>query len=126
MNDSVTGAAHGASAESPICTLCLRVSVAYSSSLHAWRLAMLRLAAFVTAVLSLSSSLAFAGPWDRADTHTVRNDAELRSALRERIPPGATLLIAPGKYTGGIEINSARGAEGKPIVIAAADPKQPP
>ena len=40
--------------------------------------------------------------------------------------PGDTILLAPGKYDGGLSFSNLQGDEGKPIVIAAADPKDPP
>ena len=74
----------------------------------------------------LLNAAATAGPWDRTDTVTVTNDQELREVTSQRIPPGATLLIAPGNYKGDLSLHEPRGTEGKPITIAAADPKRPP
>lgn len=69
---------------------------------------------------------AVADPPASTDRVIVSTDAELRKTLAGGLPPGATLLIAPGRYTGGLSMEGARGTEGKPIVIGAADPKNPP
>lgn len=49
----------------------------------------------------------------------------LRQALAHA-QPGTTVLLAPGDYAGGFEIKDIRGTAGKPIVVAGADPKNPP
>jgi hypothetical protein len=54
----------------------------------------------------------------------VASTAELRAALA-KAKPGATLLLAPGDYEG-FAVQEVRGAEGKPIVVRAEDPKAPP
>ena len=51
-------------------------------------------------------------------------DALLRAARDSK--PGTKILIAPGNYRGGIVVNNLRGEKGKPIILAAADPKNPP
>jgi hypothetical protein len=56
---------------------------------------------------------------------TVPTARELRDAAA-RAKPGATLLVAPGDYDGGLHLSDLKGAPGKPIVIAGADPKNPP
>jgi len=56
---------------------------------------------------------------------TVKDDATLRRALASA-GPGTTILIAPGTYRGGLTAAGLAGKKGKPIVIAAADPKKPP
>ncbi len=56
---------------------------------------------------------------------TVRDANELRQALA-RARPGARILLAPGRYAGGIFFTGLRGEPGKPIVVAGADPKNPP
>lgn len=53
------------------------------------------------------------------------NSAELRAAAA-RAGPGTTILLAPGDYEGGVYLSGLRGAPGKPVVIAAADPARPP
>ena len=65
-------------------------------------------------------------PWTNTDTITVRTDRQLRELMARRVPPGATILIAPGTYSGGLSLPDARGTEGKPVKIAGADPKNPP
>ena len=40
--------------------------------------------------------------------------------------PGTRILLAPGVYGGGFHFANLRGEDGRPIVIAAADPQQPP
>lgn len=58
-------------------------------------------------------------------TITVRDTNELRQALA-RARPGTTIRLAPGRYGGGHFVRNLRGAPGKPIVIAGADPRNPP
>lgn len=55
----------------------------------------------------------------------VTSPAELRAAVTAA-KPGDRVLVAPGNYEGGFFFAGLRGEEGKPIVIAAADPAQPP
>ncbi|QDV53619.1 right-handed parallel beta-helix repeat-containing protein [Gimesia fumaroli] len=56
--------------------------------------------------------------------HVSRNE-ELRRALNSA-KPGTTVLVAPGKYQGGLSLNNLKGTAKQPILIAAADPRQPP
>lgn len=51
--------------------------------------------------------------------------AEIRRAA-EGAKPGTRIRVAPGTYAGGLFLTDLRGAEGKPIVIEAQDPKDPP
>src|SRR5690606_5064487 len=55
----------------------------------------------------------------------VSNREELLAALRD-VKPGARVLLAPGEYKGGISLSNLRGEPGKPVVIAAAEPENPP
>lgn len=55
----------------------------------------------------------------------VETTAELRAAARNA-QPGDRILLAPGEYEGGIRIPNLRGAAGRRIVIAAADPDRRP
>jgi hypothetical protein len=55
----------------------------------------------------------------------VHDTATLRAALSSA-KPDTRVLLQPGDYTGGVHIAELRGEPGRPIVIAAADPKQPP
>ncbi len=58
-------------------------------------------------------------------TVTVSDAAELRQAVTQA-KPGAWILIAPGEYPGGLYFSNLKGEVDKPIVIAAADPENPP
>ena len=51
--------------------------------------------------------------------------AELRQALTHA-KPGTTVLLEPGEYAGGFQIENISGKPGQPIVIAGRDPKDPP
>jgi hypothetical protein len=55
----------------------------------------------------------------------VNGAAELRSAVAAA-RPGTRLLLASGDYGGGFYFSNLRGEEKQPIIIAAADPQQPP
>jgi hypothetical protein len=55
----------------------------------------------------------------------VRTSAELRDAAG-KARPGTTILVASGDFEGGVYLANVKGQAGKPIVIAAADPKNPP
>src|SRR5688500_532819 len=55
----------------------------------------------------------------------VNGAAELRSAVAAA-KPGTRILLASGNYGAGFYFSNVRGAEGRPIVIAAADTKNPP
>jgi hypothetical protein len=56
---------------------------------------------------------------------TVHNSGELRQALAQA-RPGSRILLAPGRYQGGLYVDNLQGSPGRPILLAAADPKQPP
>ncbi len=56
---------------------------------------------------------------------TVRTSEELRHAFSQA-NPGDRIRVAPGKYRGGISIRNVSGRKDAPIVIAAADEKNPP
>lgn len=60
-----------------------------------------------------------------AETVSVRDADGLRQAAR-RAKPGTTIQLAAGDYAGGIWLENVRGEAGKPVVIAGADPKNPP
>lgn len=55
----------------------------------------------------------------------VANRDELVRALREA-KPGTTVLIASGTYRGGLSQTRLQGTKEQPIVVAGADPKEPP
>ncbi len=58
-------------------------------------------------------------------TVRVNSRDELQQALRNA-RPGDKILMAPGVYRGGLSQAGLRGAKGRPIVLAALDPKRPP
>ena len=58
-------------------------------------------------------------------TVRVQTSDELRKAVSEA-RPGTTILLAPGRYRGGLVFNDLKGAKGKPIVIAAEDSEDLP
>jgi hypothetical protein len=63
-------------------------------------------------------------PARAADVH-VRDASSLRTAV-QAAKPGSRILLAPGEYPGGFYFAGVRGAAGSPVVIAGADPKNPP
>jgi hypothetical protein len=66
-------------------------------------------------------------PSDRAQSIEIK--VSTRAALVQAVAnakPGTKILLAPGTYQGGLSFNNLRGEEGKPIVLAAADPDKPP
>lgn len=65
------------------------------------------------------------GPLDADTTVTVHSVAEIRQALRNA-QPGTHVLVAPGEYPGGLSFSNLKGAQGKQILIAAADERRPP
>ena len=56
---------------------------------------------------------------------TVSTLPELRAAAAAAVP-GTRVEIAPGRYTGGVYLAGLRGTPDQPIIITAADPKNPP
>lgn len=56
---------------------------------------------------------------------TVRDAAGLRAAVA-LAKPGTRILLAPGTYPGGFSFANLRGETNQPVVIAAADPLNPP
>ena len=56
---------------------------------------------------------------------TVRTRQQLISAAREA-QAGTRILIAPGAYRGGLTFARLRGEAGRPVILAAADPEDPP
>ena len=55
----------------------------------------------------------------------VRDDESLRNAVRAA-RAGARIAIAAGRYRGDLDVAGLRGEPGRPIVLAGADPKDPP
>lgn len=58
-------------------------------------------------------------------TVTVNSRDELVQAIRDA-RPGTAILIAPGTYRGGLQFAGITGAKDRPVVLAAADPDNPP
>lgn len=73
----------------------------------------------VIAVIGLLSRAVF------AETVTVHDTDSFRQAVR-KAKPGTTVLVAAGEYAGGFWFENVKGEPGKPVVIAGADPKNPP
>ncbi|MCS6860173.1 MAG: hypothetical protein NZT92_07630, partial [Abditibacteriales bacterium] len=79
----------------------------------------------VVPFIMLALSVTFWGVAAQAPTTvTVRSTDELRRAVAAA-KPGTRILLAPGEYEGGLYW-TLKGEPNKPIVIAAADPKNPP
>ncbi len=76
---------------------------------------------FLPAVICVGLSMIVA----RAADVAVSNAAELRAAVAAA-QPGTRVLLAGGIYAGGFHFTNLRGEPGRPIVLAAADPKNPP
>ena len=75
-------------------------------------------------VFALGAVLATAGGAGAAPTPLATLEAIRTAALGAK--PGAVLRIAPGTYDGRLHLVDVKGAEGKPVVLEAADPAQPP
>ncbi len=56
---------------------------------------------------------------------TVRDAAGFRAAVAAA-GPGTRILLAPGNYPGGFSFANLRGATNLPVVLAGADPANPP
>ena len=82
-----------------------------------------RLAWLGVAIAGVSIASARAGEETR--TIQVRNEQELRAAMA-KAGPGTRVLLAPGEYRGNLQFSGVRGEAGRPIVVAAADPRNPP
>jgi len=61
----------------------------------------------------------------RGEVKRVSNSDALRRAAASA-KPGDTIALEPGRYAGGVTLAHLRGEEGRPITIAAHDPKVPP
>jgi hypothetical protein len=55
----------------------------------------------------------------------VQDVPGLRQAVAQA-QPGTAILLAPGTYPGGLYFESLKGEAGRPLVIAGADPQDPP
>ncbi len=60
-----------------------------------------------------------------ASAVTVGNGAQLRQAVAQA-KPGTRIRLLPGEYGNGFFFTNLKGRPGKPIVITAADAKNPP
>lgn len=76
-------------------------------------------------LIFLGCSCALAGEDITDRTVSVRNRDELIQAVRAA-RPGTKILLAPGKYEGGLSFDHLQGKAGAPIALGAADPKDPP
>ncbi|MCL6535725.1 MAG: hypothetical protein K6U77_06590 [Armatimonadetes bacterium] len=74
------------------------------------------------------AAAAWGSPCQRVDggaTVVVSSIGALRRAAADA-KPGATILIAPGEYVGGVFLKELHGAAGRPIVIAGQSRHNPP
>jgi hypothetical protein len=55
----------------------------------------------------------------------VKDRAELIAALA-KATPGSVIVVAPGKYEGGLSASKLSGEKGRPVIVRAAYPAQPP
>ena len=60
-----------------------------------------------------------------ATEKSVRTAMEFRDAVATA-QPGDRIILAPGNYSGGFHFNGPRGDTNSPVVIAAAEPANPP
>lgn len=83
-----------------------------------------------TGLLILAGGTVFSQTGDAGTSTTkvlrIGNDTELRQTLRNGLTPGTRLEIAAGTYAGGLSLENLKGEKGRPIVITAADPANPP
>lgn len=80
---------------------------------------------FLSPVLQATLAVALLSASLVGDEIRVDNREGLVSAMRNA-QPGTTILIAAGTYRGGISHAKMAGTNGRPIVIAGADPAKPP
>jgi hypothetical protein len=83
------------------------------------------LALLTAALLVLPCASTAQAPPKASGTVSVRSIAELRVAVKAA-QPGTRIEIAPGDYAGGLYFGELRGEAGRPIVLAGADPANPP
>src|SRR5687768_16628822 len=79
---------------------------------------------FDCAAVFLAVTVGLATPGRGADV-TVHDAAGFRAAVGAA-QPGTRILLAGGVYGAGFHFANLRGERGRPIVIAAADTRQPP
>lgn len=75
--------------------------------------------------VTVALALGAASCSSEAEEKRVTGVDELREAL-QKAEPGSSVLLAPGEYAGGLSLENLKGEEGRPIVIGAADPQNPP
>jgi hypothetical protein len=73
----------------------------------------------------LSMGQATTRPSSSSQRKIVRDAIQLQRALTQATP-GTQILLAPGVYEGKFYIQTLKGADGRTIVIGAADPKNKP
>jgi len=78
----------------------------------------------MTMVLTLALAVAANGH-DTSATVQVKTRDELQRAVAGA-RPGTRIAIAPGTYDGGLAFTRLHGTKDEPIILAAADPSQPP
>lgn len=79
----------------------------------------------LSVIFGLSALALAAAPSAQAQEVWVDRREALVEAVR-RATPGTTIRIAPGQYQGGLQFAGLRGEPGRPVILAAADPANPP
>jgi hypothetical protein len=81
----------------------------------------------ITVILLSATVTAVGGQSSRSagNEQRVRNTEELRRAVAQ-VKPGTRILLLPGDYQGGLHFANLHGTARLPIVLAAADPANPP
>jgi Right handed beta helix region len=79
----------------------------------------------IEGILGTLLALARQDPPPDAARITVHDVPSLRRAVAAA-KSGTLILVAPGEYPGGISFSNVRGEPGRPIVVRAADPQDPP
>jgi hypothetical protein len=77
----------------------------------------------ISSLLTIVTLLLLVGG-EAAETRVASRDELARALAGAR--PGTAILIAPGTYRGGLSASGLKGTKDQPIVIAGADPKNPP
>jgi hypothetical protein len=79
----------------------------------------------LSAAVAISLATALLGCAEPGAVVQVRNSQDLARALAQA-KPGTRIELAAGEYASGVYYVGLRGEAEKPVVIAAADPKNPP
>ena len=77
----------------------------------------------IAIALLIAATAIAPGPCDVPEM--TRDGLPLREAIAEA-RPGVTVYVAPGTYEGGLYLTELQGTPDAPIVIAGADPEDPP